>query len=110
MSDPVEMQVIQNAQSLPEHRRGEYMMAYQSQKKSRTTALLLSLFFGGFGVDRFYLGQPALGVLKMVTCGGGLIWTIIDRFIIMGSTDTMNRGVVQRPLGSRAYRFPASCT
>jgi len=96
MSDPCDLMVMQNAQLLPEGRRAEYMMAYQTQKKARGTALLLSLFFGTFGVDRFYLGQTGLGVAKLLTAGGCFLWTILDWFIIMGSADTYNRDVLHR--------------
>ena len=55
-----------------------------------TTMLILSLFLGGIGVDRFMVGDIALGVIKLLTLGGCGILSIIDLFIIMGRTRDVN--------------------
>jgi len=51
-------------------------------KKEWIVALLLSVFLGHLGIDRFYLGYIGLGVLKLVTFGGCGIWWLIDLILI----------------------------
>lgn len=50
--------------------------------KSSVTTVLLSIFLGGLGVDRFYIGDVGLGVCKLLfgwlTVG---IWPLVDIFI-----------------------------
>uniref|UniRef100_A0A8D8VXU7 TM2 domain-containing protein CG10795 n=1 Tax=Cacopsylla melanoneura TaxID=428564 RepID=A0A8D8VXU7_9HEMI len=46
------------------------------------TAMLLSIFLGMFGADRFYLGYPALGLLKFCTLGFMLIGQLVDIILI----------------------------
>ena len=58
--------------------------------KDPTTMLIVSLVAGGFAVDRFMVGDTGLGVAKLLTCGGFMIWTIVDWFIIMGRTREVN--------------------
>ena len=41
-------------------------------------AIILSVFVGSLGVDRFYLGYVPTGVLKLITFGGLGIWWLID--------------------------------
>uniref|UniRef100_A0A8C5M4V8 TM2 domain-containing protein 3 n=1 Tax=Leptobrachium leishanense TaxID=445787 RepID=A0A8C5M4V8_9ANUR len=47
-----------------------------------STALILSITLGGFGADRFYLGQWREGLGKLFSFGGLGIWTLIDVFLI----------------------------
>jgi len=44
--------------------------------------LMISLFFGGLGVDRFMMGHIFLGILKLVTLGGFSVWWLIDVILI----------------------------
>lgn len=50
--------------------------------KDWLTALLISFFLGGLGIDRFYLGYTGLGVVKLITFGGCGIWVLIDFILI----------------------------
>lgn len=58
--------------------------------KDPTTLLLVSIFVGGLGVDRFMLGDTGMGVLKLLTGGCCGILTIIDWFNIQKKTKEMN--------------------
>lgn len=58
--------------------------------KDPTTILLVSIFLGGLGIDRFMIGDTGMGVLKLLTAGCCGILTIIDWFSISKKTKDLN--------------------
>jgi len=58
------------------------------RKRNYIVALLLSIFLGYLGIDRFYVNHIGLGILKLITAGGFGIWWLID--IIMFATKNIS--------------------
>lgn len=55
--------------------------------KNPTTILLISILLGW---DRFFLGQTGLGLLKLLTCNGIMVWWLVDLFSVSDRTKTYN--------------------
>lgn len=73
----------------------KWLVLQTLQLKDPTIALIISLLDGTLGIDRFYIGDMGLGVLKLITCGGFGIWTVVDWFLIMGSARSKNMQKLQ---------------
>jgi len=84
-------ELTQLQQGMTDQQKIMFVSQYGSEKKDRTVALILSLLVGVLGVDRFYVGDIALGVLKLLTFGVCGILAVIDWFLIMGRADDFNR-------------------
>jgi len=50
----------------------------RTKRKSQAAAFSLSLFFGMFGADLYYMGYPASAALKLFSLGGCGIWWVYD--------------------------------
>ena len=57
------------------------------------TALLLSIFLGNLGIDRFYLGHTGLGVAKLLTAGGCGVWALVDLILVAMRKVNDNEGL-----------------
>ena len=63
--------------------------------KKWTTTLILSIFLGWCGVDRFYLGSIGLGIIKLITYGGFGIWWFVDVILILlGKMQDKNGNII----------------
>jgi TM2 domain-containing membrane protein YozV len=61
----------------------------QKTNRSKTTAALLAIFFGGLGLHKFYLGQAVWGLIYLVFSWTfiPLILGIIEGLIFLGMSD-----------------------
>lgn len=61
----------------------DMMVSLQAcELKDPTTTLLISIFLGSLGIDRFMIGDTGMGILKLLTGGCCGILTIYDWFTI----------------------------
>lgn len=67
-----------------------FSMLSTVELKDPMIILIISIFLGGLGIDRFMIGDIGLGVLKLLTFGVFGIFTIIDWFLISGRTKEKN--------------------
>ena len=91
--NPVDQWLAINAKYFPTE-QVQYIrqlsLLYSISFQDPTMMLVISLFGGSLGIDRFMLGQVGLGIGKLLTCGGCGIWSIIDWFLIMDATRQSN--------------------
>lgn len=58
--------------------------------KKPTTILLVSIFLGTLGSDRFMIGDTGMGILKLLTAGVCGIMTIVDWFTTSKKVKELN--------------------
>lgn len=78
----------------------KYSLVMSTPVKSTTTTLILSIFLGGLGIDRFYLGDTGLGVCKLLFGWLTLyIWPFIDIFVTYKRAKEINMKNILSTLG-----------
>jgi TM2 domain-containing membrane protein YozV len=70
--------------------------------KNPTTILIISIFLGALGIDRFMLGNVGIGVGKLLTGGGCGIWALVDIFLVMDRARVKNYETLMNMLGYQA--------
>lgn len=68
----------------------KFSLASTVELKDPTTILLVSIFLGTLGIDRFMIGDTGMGILKLLTAGCCGILTIVDWFSIQKKTKDLN--------------------
>ena len=78
--------------------------------KSKTTAVVLALFLGGFGIHRFYLGETGKGVMYLVFCWTGIpaLIALIDFLsLLLMSEEAFNQKYNLTSLIMKSQQAPA---
>ena len=65
-------------------------MVFSMSFKDPMVFLLVSIFLGTWGVDRFMLNDVGMGVLKLLTGGGCMIWWAIDIALVQNKAREAN--------------------
>jgi len=109
-NDKIDMYLITNSRFFPTERMPiiqerlknlpdeKFVLLHSLQLKDPSNMLLVSIFLGEFGVDRFMLGDVGIGIGKLLTFGGCLVWWLIDLFLIKGRTREVNFSNLMRLL------------
>ncbi len=83
-------QLFQIKERLLQMDESKWAVVQTMQFKDPTISIIISVFLGQLGIDRFIIGDTGLGIGKLLTCGGLGIWYIVDLFLIMGATKEKN--------------------
>lgn len=77
-------------QKLMEADESKFALVSAVDFKDPTTILLVSIFLGTLGIDRFMLGDTGLGILKLLTGGVCGVMTIVDWFTVSKKAKEVN--------------------
>jgi len=100
--DRVDMYIMTNQKYLPPEKivflkqklleadESKFSLVSAIEFKDPTTILLVSLFLGVLGIDRFMLGETGIGILKLLTGGVCGILAIIDWFTVQKKAREIN--------------------
>ena len=81
------LELAQMTKDLDSTQKVIFSQQYQSERKDPGTAVIMALFM----YDRIWLGDVALGLLKLLTLGGCGLWGLIDIFTAKSRCDSFNR-------------------
>lgn len=80
-------EIAEMTKDLSDVKKMIFQTQYGSERKDRGTAVILALLL----YDRIWLGDVAMGILKIITAGGCGIWGLIDIFTAGTRCDDYNR-------------------
>ena len=100
--DQIDMYIITNQKYLPADKivfikqkmqevdDEKFSLISALEYKDPMTILLVSIFVGSLGIDRFMLGDTGMGILKLLTMGLCGVLTIVDWFTVQKKAKDVN--------------------
>ena len=86
----LEMEIQQLTQGMTPNQQAAFHQQYEARKKNPVVTLVLAFFLPG--IDRMYLGQIGLGLLKIILVEI-FIWWLIDLFTVGSRTAAKNKEI-----------------
>ncbi len=111
VTEKVNLWLMANQDKLPAEKLGILKSALEKEDESKLDALmgvelkspmtifLLALFCGWLSLDRFLLGHVGVGIARILTLQGLLIWNLVDLITAMKRTRMYNFDKVKNILG-----------
>lgn len=79
----------------------------QESPKNKTLLLILSIFFGYFGIHRFYVGKIGTGILWLLTFGLFCVGWIVDVILIARGDFKDRDGISVKKWGKENIQIPS---
>ena len=90
VADTLPSSLKQALGQMPEAQQHTFEEEYKRKMKVPMTMQLLAIFFP---IQHFLMGKTGTGILFWMTCGGGMIWWLVDIFTIGGRVRNHNEEV-----------------
>ncbi len=84
----MDLRIIELQRQLPSNEANTFAYKFERRKKSVTTAVLITFFFGGIGIHRFWFNEIGIGFVYIL-----FSWTFIPYFIALIELFFMKRKV-----------------
>lgn len=91
--DPALINQLEHGKEIEFDVSGNQNQDFATRHTNKLVFFITSFMFGCCGVDRCYMGQTALGIVKGLTLGGCSIWYFVDFIVVLANSWGKKRSI-----------------